>query len=820
MKTYALTEVNDRLEQWASRHPLTMFPEDQALLEEFNRRFPLETLTELPLERYAMGRGDKENYCYWLEHKTKGLGSIKGGTAQKFGVYWSAKEQRYLTNSMFSNEEDARQRILGAIREAADHLKAGEITEADKAAAKMGEDRYSLRLKPLYLYEPKLLLPITSPTHLQYFLRLFGQEPRGDQIAMNRQLLAVLRQLPKAKEADSLSLMRFLYDEFPPEAESTRKVWKVALGEQSQYLSDGLEHKVIFIGSHLLDLAERPSGELAAQMKAAGDEEGFALSAIAFTHKMQEGDVVIANQGMSRVMAVGLVEGPYLKPGVEGNPLTSAVLGERFPVWAHARQVDWLLTTPVDLPTGLTKLAMKTVSSVPEATLQAILDAYAKLDSRPEQIEQLRQLGWKGTVKDQPSRSEQVEYLIQVAQHTKNIILYGPPGTGKTYVARKLADALTQDSPALTEPASSSFQPRRWWQAVALALAEEGTATVPQLQQHPVIQRFLSDRVNNHLSQTLWQQLLAHTDPHDPSSNVERRTAPYLFTRSPEDNDRWQLNEEGEVLVKEWLTPVSTQAAPDPQRSLLEHVTFHPAFTYEEFVEGLRPNRDGGFEVRDGVFKRLCQKAHANPEQQFVLLIDEINRADTAKTFGELITLIEDDKRVQAGTVAEHPVTLPYSDSPDNQLSVPDNLYIIGTMNTADRSITLMDIALRRRFTFIEVPPQPELLSGQIEDTTLSPEQLLRHLNEQITTLLDKDHQIGHAYLMGKTLSKASLRFRWQHQIVPLLQEYFYAREDELRSLLGPALYEDAMGLRRLTNEDDLIAALAQLVAPKSASPS
>lgn len=816
MKTFTPTEVSERLSAWAARHPLTMTPEDASIREEFLKRFPLDTLAELPLERYAMGRGDKDNFSYWLEHKTKGLGSILGGTAQKFGVYWSAQEQQYVVNSMFVSAEDARQRILGAIVKAAELLREGETGQADQAAASMGENRYSMRLKPLYLYEPDLLLPITSPTHLQYFLRLLGQEPSGDQITMNQQLLQVLRELPVAQGADTLSLMRFLYDEFPPMNESTRKVWKVALGEQSQYLEEGLKNNVIFIGSHLEDLAAFPSAEMPAQLKAVGDEEGFAASATAFTHGMQEGDVIVVNQGMTRIMAVGLVEGPYLSPGAEGNPLTPEILGERFPVWAHARQVDWLLTSPVDLPAGLTKLAMKTVSTVPEVTLQGILDAYAIMDSSPEQIERLRQLGWKGTGVVKRPRPEQVEYLIQVAEHTRNIILYGPPGTGKTYIAREFARALTENSAPLPESGEAAFQPRHWWQAVALALADLGSATVPELQQHSVIQNFLRGRANKHLSQTLWQQLLAHTAPNDSSSNVERRVAPYLFTRSQDDENRWQLNEEGEVLVQQWLKPPSSAVLLDATSGLLEHVTFHPAFTYEEFVEGLRPNQSGGFEVRDGVFKRLCQRTHAHPDHQFVLLIDEINRADTAKTFGELITLIEDDKRVKPGTVADHPVSLPYSDPPENQLSVPNNLFIIGTMNTADRSITLMDVALRRRFTFIELPPQPELLRGQVDGTSLSPEHLLQHLNQRITALIDKDHQIGHAYLMGKTLSRSSLRFRWQHQIIPLLQEYFYAREDDLQALLGQELFEDAMGLRRFENEDDLISALVNLLSNAS----
>lgn len=810
MNTVTPAELTERFATWAAHHSSSMTPEDAAVRQEFMQRFPLAKLRELPLEKYAMGHGDQDNLSYWLEHKTKYLGSILGGDARKFGVYWSSKQNQYVVNSMFSDAEDARRRVLGAIADSAELLREGQTAQADQAAASMGENRYSMRLKPLFLYFPELLLPISSPTHLQHFLRLFGQEPSGDQMAMNQQLLAFLRSIPTMRDADTVGLMRFLYDCYPFDPEP-RRVWKVALGEQSQYLPEALEHGAVFIGSHIEDLQAVPEKQMPAQLAAAGDEAGFASSAIAFAHRMQVGDVVIVNHGMSRVVAVGLVEGPYLKPSAVTNPLTSEVLADRHPLWAHARPVDWLLKTAVDLPAGVTRLAIKTVSPLPEESLQHILDAYAAQDSSPEQLDRLRLLGWQGTVK--PARPALVDDLIKVAGHTRNIILYGPPGTGKTYMAREFARAWVRNSLPLSASTSSAFKPRHWWQAVALALADLGAASVPELQRHAVIHSFLSTRANNHLTQTLWQQLLSHTDPSDPSSNMERRTPPYLFTRSHpgRDEGRWQLNDEGEVLVQQWLQPaVNGAATDDPLQGLLERVTFHPAFTYEEFVEGLRPTQSGGFEVRDGVFKRLCQRAHANPEQQFVLLIDEINRADTSKTFGELITLVEDDKRATPGTSGEHAVTLPYSDPPVNQLSVPDNLWIIGTMNTADRSITLMDVALRRRFAFVELPPQPELLSGKVGTTNLSPERLLRTLNREIIRRIDKDHQIGHAYLMAGDLSPSTLSFRWRHQIVPLLQEYFYAREADLEAMLGKSLYEDAMGINRFEHEDALIYALLQ----------
>ena len=214
--------------------------------------------------------------------------------------------------------------------------------------------------------------------------------------------------------------------------------------------------------------------------------------------------------------------------------------------------------------------------------------------------------------------------------------------------------------------------------------------------------------------------------------------------------------------------------------SCIEFVTFHQSFAYEEFVEGLRPvGTESGqvsYRVVEGVFKRVCHRAERDPQRRYVLVIDEINRANIARTFGELITLIEDDKRL--GQPHEIRVTLPYSQKP---FGVPANLYLLGTMNTADRSIALLDLALRRRFTFVELMPDPSLL-GTVDGVDLGA--LLVQLNRRITALLDREHQVGHGYLMG-VLDAGGLHFAWYRRIVPLLQEYFYNDGERLNAMLG-----------------------------------
>jgi 5-methylcytosine-specific restriction protein B len=171
-------------------------------------------------------------------------------------------------------------------------------------------------------------------------------------------------------------------------------------------------------------------------------------------------------------------------------------------------------------------------------------------------------------------------------------------------------------------------------------------------------------------------------------------------------------------------------------------------------------------------------KENTNPEP-YVLIIDEINRGNVSQIFGELITLLESDKR--EGKANALSVTLPYS---KEKFSVPSNLYLIGTMNTADRSVEALDAALRRRFHFVEMPPRYDLVELQtiVAGSTLA--QLLQTINDRMEKLLDKDHTLGHAYFLG-VKNEEDLKNVFQEKIIPLLQEYFFGDIGKIGLVLG-----------------------------------
>ena len=214
----------------------------------------------------------------------------------------------------------------------------------------------------------------------------------------------------------------------------------------------------------------------------------------------------------------------------------------------------------------------------------------------------------------------------------------------------------------------------------------------------------------------------------------------------------------------------------------VEMVQFHQSYSYEDFIQGFRPKEGGGFERRNGVFFRFCERARLAPDKDFFFVIDEINRGNLSKIFGELMMLVEADKRGD-----KHRVQLTYS-MEDEHFSIPENVHIIGTMNTADRSLAMVDYALRRRFAFFHMPPQfnDKFEARLLESGNIS-EALAKRIVDKVTALnkaivddqnLGPGFEIGHSYFCTDAPENGGEEAWYanivDHEIGPQLQEYWF----------------------------------------------
>ncbi|WP_219035192.1 McrB family protein [Empedobacter falsenii] len=376
-----------------------------------------------------------------------------------------------------------------------------------------------------------------------------------------------------------------------------------------------------------------------------------------------------------------------------------------------------------------------------------------------------------------------------------NQILYGPPGTGKTYsLKQKFFDLFTvrENSLSREQFLNELVKPLSWWQVITIVLLDINKARVTEIYDHELIKIKESQSASKTIVPTIWGQLQAHTIKECQHVNVEKRQNPLYFSK--DENSNWTIDLQ---LVKDLYPEIieiydsfkNFNPSPDKLIKNYEFITFHQSYSYEDFMEGIKPdleNEEGElkYKIEDGIFKRIADRAKRDPFNKYALFIDEINRGNVSQIFGELITLIEEDKRLGNKEALE--VTLPYS---KEKFGVPSNLYIIGTMNTADRSVEALDTALRRRFVFEEMPPKYDLEGLQQELFGFKAGEILKTINQRIEKLLDRDHQIGHAYFIKK--NETTIIDSFYKNIIPLLQEYFFGDYGKIGLVLGKGFIRD-----------------------------
>ncbi|HVL49548.1 MAG TPA: AAA family ATPase [Candidatus Thermoplasmatota archaeon] len=796
----------------------------------FTLAYPLEAWNDLSLEQYALGQGGKgkPTVSYLLEFGTQHLGSIGGGDSRKHVIYRRKEDQSWYFPSRFSSVDEAWASLRASFLEAFEAAKRGDWQKIDQLDPLYNAPM--VRQKTLHIYFPDEILPIYSRDHLVHFLRALGVTDTDSDykdynvVRLNRRLLHTIRETGLVQGWSHVEIMRFLYSWNDPR--STRRVVKIAPGENAKYWSDCLAGDYICVGwdqvGDLRQYANKAAFRDEFREKTDYESKSKATekaNEVWTLMELQPGDIVIANQGTSKVLAVGTVteEGYLWRP-------------ER-PEYKHTVGVKWDTSRARTIPPQ-PRWALVTVAKVSPELYNVIMGEDTEGEPSPA-IEAADPI---------------FEEMAQTLERKGQLILYGPPGTGKTYHARRFAEWwLKEKHRTPAEARAAGETPSRYWWIVANPkqwswdqLFDEQTVEYRYgrlKRNYPLVQP--GDLVFGYQS-TPDKRLMAiarvtrglHTKPNSQEPVIElapvmRLTNGITYDEILEDpllgeSEPARFNNQGTLFgltaeqahrildrLATTQPEVLDEVEPEPGAPNLTQLTFHPSYSYEDFIEGFRPGIDRKgtptLKLEDGVFKRVCREAHGRPDERFLILIDEINRAHVSKVFGELITLIEKDKR---GITT----TLPQSKEP---FSIPPNVYIMGTMNTSDRSIKLLDAALRRRFAFREMMPDPSTLAGaKIQGLEL--DAFLRKLNARIAENLGREKQIGHSYFLenGEPITSSDeFACRFREDVLPLLQEYCYDDYPALARFLGNALVQPK--LQRLDEEllqddDRLVAALVE----------
>ncbi|WPU66530.1 AAA family ATPase [Peredibacter starrii] len=366
----------------------------------------------------------------------------------------------------------------------------------------------------------------------------------------------------------------------------------------------------------------------------------------------------------------------------------------------------------------------------------------------------------------------------------RNVIFFGPPGTGKTHkLMNEIAHEFIGESLSIESKMAEVFEDFPLWKVIACTLIDAGKPlSVKEIMEHEFV--IIKSKLvgTKTFKESIWGKLQSKTILESKTVNTKNRSAPYVFDKN--ENSEWKLAGDWKEELSDEIKLVQEMRQGEKLTGSFkrfEFVTFHPSFSYEDFMEGIKPildeESDNGLQYTlvNGIFKRMCLRAAEDPKNNYAIFIDEINRGNIPSIFGELITLIEEDKRGRVSTV------LPYSKI---EFTVPKNLFIYGTMNTADKSVEALDLALRRRFIFEELEPRLEAIDCEFEPELIK--NLFKTLNTRVEALLGKDFRIGHSYFMKEQIKDINgLRIVFENKIIPLLKEYFYEDWEKLSMVLG-----------------------------------
>lgn len=780
------------------------------LYENFLKEFPLESLKSMPLERYTNLKRD-DSFCYWVESRTYELGSIWGGASYKFGIYKYAKRPDN-PGIIVSDEEyawykwyDAKDRYeaykitlnsVVKIAELASNGKFGEI-DNDKTLGTV------LRWKIAFLYSNKQLIPIYKRKYLEDLATILGMNGASQASIWELQKFLINQKGDK----DLFDYYDYLLS-ILPEEEKTQdnktdtRVWLYAPGENARFWDECVANGKMYLGwDPLGDLSKYASREdMIEKMKEVYSADksytNDSLSTYDFVYTMKPGDIVYVKKGMHKIIGRGVVAGGFEYDAGRKE-------------YKNTRNVEWQNNGEWNVESQLVMKTLTDITKYPDlvASLQSLIDGVA-VEVKDEPTDVPSGFWWLNANPKYWSMSEWTvgaeQFYTLLNENGRKRRIY------QNFVNAKEGDVVicyesnpTKQILCLATVSKASDGERIYFKKVETLANGIDYATfkdVPELQQMECLVN-----PNGSFFKLTAEEYDVLMDIIRESNPIAPAKATKLYTKENFLEDVYISSSDYDALcgVLEHKKNIIFQGAPGVGKTFsakrlaysimgevdddrIGFVQFHQNYSYEDFVMGYKPNSEGGFDLQRGIFYKFCIKAANDPNRPYFFIIDEINRGNLSKIFGELLMLIEKDYRFDYKEGKGTKITLAYS---DERFAVPANLYIIGMMNTADRSLAMIDYALRRRFSFYPMKPGFDSDGFKQYQEELGNEKFnaliekVKELNKAIVDdgSLGSGFEIGHSYFCNQEeIANSWLQAVVNYEIIPMLEEYWFDNKDKV----------------------------------------
>ena len=757
------------------------------LYNEFLKTYPLENLNNLPIEQYT--NLDNTSFCYWLEIKTVSLGSVKGGSSFKFGIYEYQKrptdsrmvfDDRYAWYKKYAAEtsENAYEIVREEIVRIANFAREGKFEEIDDLMV-FGD---VCKWKIAFLYSNETLVPIYQRNMLSKVAVALGMELHS-QVKISE-----LQKFIMDKKGDK-DLFEY-YDELLHVDNEENTVWLYAPGENAKLWDECVEEGKIYLGwDELGDLNQYVSREAVtdALKEKRGTSKNDSLTIWNFIQEMQVGDVVYAKRGRKIILGRGVVTSDYYYDAHRNE-------------YRNVRNLDWDL---VGEWTINTRMPIKTLTKVTHSSHLVALNSVVENNEERVLDNTISENYWwlnadpKVWTLNDWKIGEEVDYTLYNENGNKRRIF-------QNFLNAKEGDSVicyeaypTKQILCLAVVSRSSDGKSilfKKTESLSNLIDYESIKNITELQNMEFLKKVSGSffKLTNEEYDVL-MKLIRKTNESPKVVVAEKYSVDDFLSEvfiSSEDYNHLknQLLRKKNIVLQGAPGVGKTFCAKrlaysimgEKNEKRIAFVQFHQNYSYEDFVEGYRPQEDG-FLLQKGIFYNFCNQAKNNPNKEYFFIIDEINRGNLSKIFGELLMLIEKGYRGEE-------ITLAYS---GDRFYVPENIYLIGMMNTADRSLAMIDYALRRRFSFFNLKPafQSELFLAkcrklQNEKYGRLVDEIMR-LNKAIETddSLGEGFEIGHSYLCFNNENEVT--DEWLHSVVnydiiPMLQEYWFDSREKI----------------------------------------